>query len=679
MIKAETSALDRLAAAVGIEPHYRDTMGVVRETTPETARALLAVLGIGAETEQSAAEALAALQEKASRRLLPPAIVTRPGAAIPLRRTGPVEWSVALETGEMLAGVADGGAIRLPADLAPGYHRLVMEGVEAGVPLIVTPPSAYLPPWLERGERRWGLASPLFSLWTERSQGIGDFSDLADLGREAAALGATVIGLNPLHALFPREPEQANPYWPSSRLYLNPLHLDVTDIDPSFYPSTAPLPWRADVDYSETQARKNAILEALYRRFAEGPPSAEFESYIAWEGERLRRFALFNAIEEKLGPLRWWDWPAELRSPHAAGAERFAQEHRERLRYHAWLQWHAERQLSGAAAALSSRVEDGGLYGDLAVGISPDGADAWADQDVYAAGARFGAPPDGFTPAGQDWGMTPPDPIALAEHGYAPFIAALRANMRHAAILRIDHVMGMARLYWIPPGAAATTGAYIRYPFQDMLGIIALESHRNRCTVIGEDLGTVPEGFRDTLAGAHILSYRVLGFERWDNGLFRRPESYPPLALATSGTHDLPSFAGWWNGDDIALRGRLGLLFSADDSAEHRARQTERELMVAAFADQNLLPPDFPTMAMIDDDRMVELIEAAQRFLARTPTALQVINIADLLLERVQINLPGTVTEHANWRARCRRPVMGLSADPIIQRIVQALRAEGRT
>jgi 4-alpha-glucanotransferase len=675
MVDAEQTALARLAAAAGIEPRYRDTAGIMRETAPETALALLAAMGFAVETEAAVIDSLARLMERTARRVVPPVIVAQPGASVPLASAvGPAEWRIEFETGESLTGSIDGTALMLPADLALGYHHLILGNAETRVSLIIVPPSAYLPPWLERGGRRWGIACPLFSLWSEHSQGIGDFSDLTELALEAAKLGAMTIGLNPLHALAPGEPEQANPYWPSSRLFLNTLHLDLRAIDPDFEGAAG---FGSHIDYTEVQTRKNAALEAIYQRFAAGPPDAEFERF-ADGGYRLQCFALFSVLTEKFGPLHWPDWPEEMRSPAAPGIPGFAAEHAERVRYHSWLQWHADKQFGHAAAALAGAVEDGSFYGDLAVGVSPTGADAWADQQCYAIGARFGAPPDGFTPAGQDWGMPPPHPVALVEQGYAPFIAALRANMRHARILRIDHVMGLARLYWIPAGAPATAGAYVRYPFQDLLGIIALESRRNRCTVIGEDLGTLPDGFREHLADAHILSYRVLGFERWEGGLYRRPEAYPPLALATSGTHDLPSLAGWWRGDDIALRIRLGLLFAADPAHELADRQHERELLVAALSDQGLLPADFPVTEALDDAGLGRVIAAAQGFLARSPAALLMVNLVDLFAERVQINLPGTVLEHTNWRHRSGRPIDGLAADPLVRDIVATIRAEGR-
>ncbi len=666
------AALEHLASAAGIEPAYRDTGGIVRPTTPETARAILTAMGFEADSDAGIVRSLARLRDLTEARPLPPVIVTRPGRLLPLPQAPDgAEWRISLEEGGTLSGRLEAKALMLPADLPTGYHRLEVAGSEA--PLIATPGSAYLPPWLERGERRWGIACSLFSLSRDGGDGIGDFTDLKTLANEAAVLGALTIGINPLHALAPADPEQANPYWPSSRLYLNPIHLDPRAIDLGAVPADPTC--GTTIDYGAVWTHKRAVLETLYRRFG-GDPG--FDAFCVREGDRLDRFALFSALAETHPGLDWHDWPADLRSPDAPGIAQFRAAEADRIRFHAWLQWQAVRQLAAASAPLADRDEAAGFYGDLAVGVSPHGADAWADQRCYAIGARFGAPPDGFTPAGQDWGMPPPHPVALVEAGYAPFIAALRANMRQSRLLRIDHVMGLARLYWIPRGAPAKEGAYVRYPFEDLIGIVALESRRNRCLVIGEDLGTVPDGFRDRLAEANILSYRVLIFERWENGLYRRPETYPALALATSGTHDLPSFISWWRGNDIVMRDGLKLLFAASLEEELVERQNERALLISALSDQGLVPSDFPAAAALDEIELGRLIAAAQAFLARTPAALMMINLPDLFAESIQINLPGTVHEHPNWRHRSARPVAGLASDPLVASIIAAIRAQGR-
>ncbi len=584
-------------------------------------------------------------------------------------------------------------------ELNDGYHRvtLAIAGVETATTLVITPPTAFVPDWIERGERHWGIACPLFSLWSDASWGIGDFSDLTSFARIARAMGATVVGLNPLHALLPCEMSDPSPYLPSSRLFLNPAYIDATkgltsvdhhdraglDLDPRFAARIAQAQSTGLVDYPLVYQLKQEALEAAFRssrredanavpRGASEPASAGLQAFRKRHGRLLECFAIFSALQEHYGAISWHQWPEDLRTPEAAGIARFVEEHADRIDYHTWTQWIADRQLATAAA---SGAGDGtsGLYLDLAVGVSANGADAWSDSDTYVTGASIGAPPDAFNLAGQDWGAPPPNPLTLRANAYAPFIAALRANMRHAQVLRIDHVMGLQRLYWVPSGQSAQSGAYVRYPLDDMLGILALESHRNRCMVVGEDLGTLPEGFRDRMAAAKVLSYRLSMFERYPDGLFRRPVTYPQLAVATFGTHDLPTIRSWWGGQDIEVRRTLGLTTEAEAGQEREGRQVDRQLLFAALRDQQLVAPD-----LLPHENLDELIMAIQRFVARTPSALMIANLTDLLSEAAQINVPGTVTECPNWRHRSCSPVAELATNPLIRRIVAAVSAERR-
>ncbi|MGC1411289.1 MAG: 4-alpha-glucanotransferase [Acetobacteraceae bacterium] len=581
----------------------------------------------------------------------------------------------------------------LPMELHDGYHRvtLAIAGAETATTLVVAPPAAFIPDWVERGERQWGIACPLFSLWSDASWGIGDFSDLTSFARIARAMGASVVGLNPLHALLPGEMSDPSPYLPSSRLFLNPAYIDVTkvptsidhqdraglDLDPRFAARIAQAQSTTLVDYPLVCQLKQEALEAVFRSSkrddASATASAGLLAFRKQHGRLLERFAVFSALQEQFGAIPWHQWPADLRTPEAAGIARFVEQHVQRIEYHAWMQWIADRQLANAAAASGAGNGASGLYLDLAVGVSANGADAWADSDTYVTGASIGAPPDAFNLAGQDWGTPPPNPLTLRADAYAPFIAALRANMRHAQVLRIDHVMGLQRLYWVPSGQSAQSGAYVRYPLDDMLGILALESHRNRCMVIGEDLGTLPEGFRDRMAAAKVLSYRLSMFERYPDGLFRRPVTYPQLAVATFGTHDLPTIRSWWEGQDIEVRRTLGLITEAEAGREAHGRQADRLLLLAALRDQQLVAPD-----LLPHENLDELTMAIQRFVARTPSALMIANLTDLLSEAAQINVPGTVTECPNWRHRSCSPVAELATNPLIRRIVAAVSAERR-
>jgi 4-alpha-glucanotransferase len=570
--------------------------------------------------------------------------------------------------------------LRLPANLAFGYHRLhVAWGAGSDTAsLVVAPASAYLPHWLSRGERRWGIASPLYALRSPDDWGIGDFSDLERLGRLARPLGATLIGLNPLHAPLAGDDTEANPYYPSSRLFLNPIHIDVAE-------AMGPEPWAAAevaaagaagriataqqaplIDYPSVRRMKEEMLRAFHRRAGSarrrGAPSGA-----------LRDFAVFNALQEALAPLRWSAWPEALRRPDAPGIAAFAADHTQEIDYHIFVQEIAERQLAAASADA-----DLGLYLDLAVGFHPDGAEAWANQDAYVAGARIGAPPDPFSPAGQDWGMPPAYPEALRRDGFAPWATALRANMRHARALRIDHAMALQRLYWIPPGASAGEGAYVRYPLDDLLGIVALESQRARCLVIGEDLGTVPEGFRERLGEAGMLSYRVLLFEQEADGAFRRPKEYPRLAAATASTHDLPTVLGWCHGSDIELRASLGLIDATQAEHERERRRGDRLRLATALAEQKLLSDAAEELMALARDEPDRLIAAVELFLARTPSALLLVNLDDLMAEIEQHNLPGTRDQYPNWRRRMTIPVEALAASPRQQRLAALVEAARR-
>jgi 4-alpha-glucanotransferase len=437
------------------------------------------------------------------------------------------------------------------------------------------------------------------------------------------------------------------------------------------------------VDYPLVHRLKHDALEAIYRsrkweyqnQSATKPvgPAGQLVELAAFrrkQGAALRQFAVFNALQERFAPLSWREWPTDVRTPDSRGIAGFERECRERIDYHAWLQWIADQQLAGAGNNAAGN-DGASVYRDLAVGIHRDGADAWADADVYIADASVGAPPDAFNPDGQDWGIPPPSPLALRAGAYASFIAAIRANMRHATMLRIDHVMGLQRLYWIPQGYPARLGAYVRYPVEDMLGILALESQRSRCLIIGEDLGTLPDGFHERMAETSIMSMRLMMFERYPNGLFRRPGTYPRLAAVSFGTHDLPTVRSWLEGDDIDLRQSLGLCAESAAEQERARRRNDRALLAAALCDQQLTAGSDHDPSAISD-----LIVAIEQFLARSPSALVLANLSDMLAEKEQINLPGTVAEYANWRHRFGLPLDALSSSGLARRIALAIATE---
>lgn len=717
------TALDRLAGLAGIEESYWDIFGSFHETTAEAKLSILSAMGFDMGSEQAIAASLGEFEERPWRQPLDPVyVVRRGGGALTVTLTlpealwqGAVGWRVELEDGTQVKGDFRPGAetflkkrdidgvqlarllLRLPEDLAEGYHRLCIDGSEgpAEAVLIVAPSTGYAPEWLKQGNRLWGIACHLYSLRSTNDWGMGDFSCLAQLSRITAGLGGTAVGINPLHALFPVNPDHASPYSPSSRRFLNPLYIDVTQVlefqdsvevralaaSPGFAERLAKAKDDDYVDYPLVSAIKMVVLERMHDFFAgykpEDPRRAEFQSFLEQGGTALRNFTLFQTLHKHFEGKPWSQWPTAYRRPDSSEAEDFAQENRGRLDFHAYLQWLAEGQLAAAAKACAEEGMAVGLYLDLAVGADPNGADAWSEPDAIVQGARFGAPPDAFNIQGQDWGIPPLHPDKLRDMAYRPFIDMLRANMRHAGALRIDHVMGLLHLYWIPPGEKACNGAYVRYPFDDLLGILALESVRNQCLVVGEDLGTVPDGFRDRMADEGALSYKVLRFERHAEGLFKRPDAYPPLSLTTSATHDLSTVIGHWLGRDVDLRRQLGLYDSSKaQDADKVSSAKERDLLIAALKDQGVLSPTFPDKGSGEEECARQLVVAVNRFLARSPSQLLKVNLDDLLLETDQLNLPGTVTEFPNWRRKSALPLESLSSDPFIAEVVQAIKSE---
>jgi 4-alpha-glucanotransferase len=699
------SELSRLAALLGIAPRFTDALGVTREVSRETLAALVASFGFAPDDP---ARALSDIEEERRARplgLSPFQIVAAEAQAPSLSLLSPgdgrrIGWILRFEEGGECAGAlnaapGDGGcvALPLPAPLPLGYHRLDVAagGAQAQLTLAVAPSSCHLPAALGEGARSWGLTCQLYGLRSAHNWGIGDFTDLANL---ASALGrekAGVIGISPLHALFAGEPRHRSPYSPSSRSFLDYLYIDVTAV-PGFAEAAASVPSarleaaRAQkfIDYAAVAAVKRPVLEALFRSLKKrGRGMRAFRRFQEEGGKALADFACFEALDEhfrKRGIFSWRAWPAEFRSPDSAAVAEFTTSHRDRVEFFQFLQWEADRQLGAAAAAGRAAGLSIGLYRDLAVGDDPGGAEAWAGQELFLPEVAIGAPPDALNLVGQNWGLAPLNPVALRRQGFAPFIRALRANMRHAGVLRIDHVMSLARLYWIPRGRPAIEGAYVAYPFQDLLRILALESRRQRCAVIGEDLGTVPEGFRERMREAAVFSYRVLPFERRGDGAFLPPRQYLPLAAAASATHDIATVKGFWLGRDLEWRRRFSL-YPGEEAAEAEAeeRRRDRRRLFEALADEGLLAwEELETMlpSCGEPRWSARLREAILAYLARTASRLMLVQIEDILGEEEQANLPGTTEQHPNWRRRTSQPLEAILADPGFARLLRLIEKE---
>ncbi|MGR9014584.1 MAG: malto-oligosyltrehalose synthase, partial [Gammaproteobacteria bacterium] len=598
------------------------------------------------------------------------------------------------------------GLLRLPICPDPGYHRLTVhapDNTEADMTLIVVPSTGYQPQALAEGGRIYGPALQLYTLRSQRNWGIGDFTDLRLLVELASESEMDIVGLNPLHALFPGNPEHASPYSPSSRLFLNILYLDVEAVpdfaecnearalvaDETFQARLRALRSAEWVDYSQIMSAKQTVLTRLYRHFCErhlnenSERERQFRAFQSEATESLRQQALFEALqahfqEQDAGIWGWPVWPQAYRDPKSQAVAGFAQNHLKEIEYYEYLQWLANQQLDEASKTSLAFGLGVGLYGDLAVSVDRGGAEAWANQDCYAVDASIGSPPDDFNLDGQNWGLPPWIPERLRETAYAPFIATLRANMRPLGALRIDHVMGLMRLFWIPKDSAADAGTYVSYPFDDLLGILLLESQRNRCLIIGEDLGTVPDGLRERLQQVGILSYCVLFFAQDAQGGFMPPADYPVQSLVTVTTHDLPTLRGFWHGQDIDIRTALGLFH--DDNVHQQqvmARVHDRVALLLALEREQLLEKGSSLHPMENMDMSLELVSAIHRFLARTPAQVMMIQLEDIFGQMEQVNLPGALgDDYPSWRRRLTVNLEEWRADLRMQRIIEAVAAE---
>jgi glycogen operon protein len=701
--------IDVLADAAGISADWWDVAGRRAIVSPETKLALLTALRLPAGSQAEARESLARLIDETGARRLPFALVRRfdrallaPVRADPAAFARPIEPTVATEDGRAIAWrasegdprrrqLADGRTIVereivLP-ELPIGRHRLVLDGVECA--LTVAPPEAYG----ARGalRRRFGLAAQLYALRRGAGdQGIGDFTTLGLAGELAGRAGAAFLGINPLHAMFEANRARCSPYHPSDRRFLDPIHIDVLDDaglprDGEFddalgaeIEAIGAAASQASVDYDAVWAIKRAALQARFSAFErarvnrpDDPLYADHARFIGEGGEALRRFAIFQAIAKERKGEEWHRWPQALRDAEAGALEAKAGEHSQRIAFALFAQWLADRQLAGAAARAKAAGLEIGLYRDLAVGAAPDGAESWARAGELAQGVSVGAPPDPFSAQGQIWNLQPPDPIASAREGWRGSAALLSANMRHAGMLRIDHAMGLARLFVVPDGASPAEGAYLSYPLDDLVGHVALESQRSACMVVGEDLGTVPEGFRDALARADILGMRVLWFER-RGADFLQPADYPALSIACVATHDLPTLAGWWLGADIAERLGLGLAGLEDAQAQLAERASEKRALKAALVGLGLVGEEADLAAPMSDD----FAAAVHAFLAGAGSLLASAQLDDLAGERTAANLPGTDRERPNWRHRCALDVETLFSAPRAREILAALAAQ---
>ena len=727
--------LDRLCELYGVLPVYSDIWGNTHHTSEPAKRALLGAMGIPAESEEEVGASLLAFEQHRWESPLRPVHVQvesaqpcRIAVALPVSEDRkPYCWLLRRESGgedrgefipehmeEIERADLDGQAfvrraLPLPLTLEPGYHKLAIESRDGGgasgeLQLIIAPDDCYQPPALQGEGRAWGFAVQLYGLRSERNYGMGDFGDLWRLVGFCAETGGSTVLLNPLHALFPDAPEHASPYSPSSRSWFNPLYLDVeaiTDFDeceearalvlaPQTQAQLRALRAADQVDYRGVAEMKARVLDSLYRHFRSAHLSRSteragaFRMFQSEHGHSLRKQALFEALQAHFRAQDdtiwgWPAWPEAWRDPDAPEVAQFCHDHLERVEYFEYLQWQAHAQLELVGARSQDAGLGVGVMVDLAIGVAEGGGATWTDRRLYALNASVGAPPDDFNRIGQNWGLPPWIPHQLTARAYAPYIEMLRANMRHAGALRKDHIMGLFRLFWVAKGLPATEGAYVHYPFEDMLGILALESHRNRCLVVGEDLGTVPDQVRAALHPMNVLSTRLLYFERRDDGRLKPPQEYPANAVAAVTTHDLPTLAGFWQGLDIDLRERQHLF--PDEEARNRQiveRAADRAQLLVALESQGLLPPGTGVHQVGFPEMTAELAAAVYSYLAQVPSKLLLMQMEDGFGVREQPNLPGAadLAAYPSWRLKLPLNLEEWRPNPYLQGILQVLRRE---
>jgi 4-alpha-glucanotransferase len=691
--------ISQLAEIVGFHSHYTGAFGEQVITPDSSKRSLLEAMGFNTD-DVALKKSIFLLNQKQWLNILPAVHIAKLEQekqhtikiSLPTNDISEVNWHIETESGDKLfnaipivdlkhLGTASINETQyaqyeLPLPkLIQGYHKLTvrMGDSQATCSLIFAPKECYNPQEAS-AKKVWGYTAQLYSLRSKNNWGIGDFSDLYELVNQASNQQASLIGLNPLHPLYQQNPAHRSPYSPSSRSFLNPLYIDFTKV-PNFehcelvqetikskaFKESINHARASDlIDYPGVAKLKYGIAELLFKDLYDNQHDVcntmliAFNEFKKTMGEDLFTLSTFDALNEYFNldekdVYGWTDWPKEFHNPDSDDVKKFQQAHSLRIDYFCFLQWIAHTQLKMVSERTKEKGMAIGLYLDLAVGCDGAGVDVWSDKNLYVAGASIGAPPDGMNLLGQNWGLTPLSPVELQKQGYQPLAKALRSNMQYAGALRIDHILGLMRQYWVAPGLDAKDGVYISFPLDDILRIIALESCRNNCVVIGEDLGNVPEGFSAVIQNAGLLSFKVMFFERWESGLFKRPDQFPSQSIVTIATHDTPTLTGWWQGRDLEWRQQLDLY--PDEAAGHAdrdARHTERENLMAALEDLDVI--DMDNAPQKSPAKMnTELSMAVQKYLAAADSHIQLIPLEDMLEMPEQVNIPGTIDQHPNW------------------------------
>ena len=613
--------------------------------------------------------------------------------------SGAFQWQLTQENGSQTHGdIPAGQALNLGAALPAGYHQLTLSqnGNVWPCRIIVAPPRCYEPQALRAGKKLWGATVQLYTLRSENNWGVGDFGDLKKMVEEVGKRGGAFVGLNPIHSLYPANPQSASPYSPSSRRWLNLTYIDVNAVEEFAASREAQNWWHSRetrdallqarstefVDYPQVMALKSAALKLAWPLFCELPQDSlrkqDFRRFVELGGDSLRQQALFDALhvhlrDLDLGQWGWPVWPQAYRDAQSADVREFSERYASEVEFYQWQQWLAHTQFSECYQRSVELEMPIGVYRDLAVGVAQGGAETWSDPALYCLKATIGAPPDILGPQGQNWGLPPIDPHEMKARAYQPFIDLLRANMADCGALRIDHVMGLLRLWWIPADQEAGNGAYVRYPLEDLLGVLALESQRHQCMVIGEDLGTVPKEIVASLRDSGVYSYKVLYFEHDKNYAYRPPEDYVSQAMATVTTHDLPTLRGYWEGGDLTLGASLGVYPDPQVLEKLRGeREHSKQGLLDALHRKRCVPKSTPHIAA--GMPMTPVLNGGlQRYLAASASALLGLQPEDWLDMDLPVNVPGTNTEYPNWRRKLTRTLEEMFADEHIDSLLADL------
>ena len=727
----DTAALQRLAERAGLQTHWRDAWGRPQALAEDALHAVLAALDLPCDTPGACESSLARMAADDAAHALPPLLTADQGqpVAVPWPHTlSQRPYRLELEDGRVIEGIAQrkaDGLMEIPPVADWGYHRLLLG--DLATTLAVAPPRCYgvadaisanpcARPRAVHSSKPWGLSVQLYGLRRGAPTGLGDFTTLALTCEAAAREGADAVAINPLHAGFAALPARYSPYAPSSRIFHNALYADPAAVfgqeavDQGIAALNighrlAAAEARDEIDWPTLSVARHALLRWLWDHhdtLLGADAQQAFAAFRARGGSGLLAHACFEAIQASLlaqagdgadgaddaddarrqAAADWRQWPVTLRSPDSAAVAAFETQYPQEIGYHAFLQWLAAHGLESAQLRARAAGMAVGLIADLAVGTDPGGSHAWMRQTEILNGFHAGAPPDVYNPLGQDWGVAVFSPRGLRRNGYAAFIEMLRANLTHAGGLRIDHVLGLARMWLVPAGAPATAGAYLTYPLDDLLRLVAIESWRQRAIIIGENLGTVPETLNTALAARGVMGIDVLWFERQPAdedaaedtdtpAPFLPPEQWPAQAVATTTTHDLPTIAGWWAGHDIAWRARLHQLGEGE---------TEAGLMAMRAAERTALWQAMCAGGVVDGaepDAASAPVEAVLRWLSRARTPLRLVPVEDLLGAAEQPNLPGTVTGHPNWQRRLDADVRELFDHAEVRVRVAAVRGDG--